>query len=71
MSRNLSSVASAAANEFDVVRGPAAAQAKPVSRLSAIAGQILDVLNPSTPGKAEMRNCDAKRAAMLKDQAHR
>ena len=38
------------------------------SRLMLFAGSVYDMLNPNTPGKAEMRNCDLKRAAMLQDR---
>lgn len=40
----------------------------PTSRFRQFVGSVYDVLNPATPGKAEMRNCDLKRAAMLKDR---
>lgn len=39
------------------------------SRLILFAGSVYDMLNPNTPGKAEMRNCELKRAAMLQDRS--
>lgn len=50
----------------DVAPAPVS-RVRPTSGFRQFAGSVYDMLNPATPGKAEMRNCDLKRAAMLKD----
>lgn len=40
----------------------------PMSRLIRFAESAFEMLNPATPGKAEMRNCEAKWAAISESQ---
>jgi hypothetical protein len=38
------------------------------SRVLLFAESVYEMFNPNTPGKAEMRNCDDKYTAMMKDR---
>ena len=57
------------ANQASGAKAPAKPANRTASGLLLFAKSAFEMFNPNTPGKAEMRNCDEKRAAMLKDPA--